>query len=679
MVCTRKLGFGYPEEICSSYTPHLVAINLVTLLTRSRGSKASQYRISRILRICSELRGESFLASAMVQQLSCHPKHLAVLKNSDISANRWALHRSHTLQALPVQANYFRGLLTTKGSSFLPKVVRFCGSHCATTRQSHPGIWGFRGVSCCATPAKPEEDSCSLSTERLSLLEAAHKFPDRPAIVSADQTFSYADIIVSAQATAMEIQSAAKDEDQAIVSKARIGPRVAIMVPPGAEYVVSTWATWMCGGIAVPLAISNPPSELEYVVKDSRANVVLGMHQYEEVLQPICELYGLQLVTVEAITPDCGKSTTIPRAPQFAQDAGALIIYTSGTTGRPKGVLLTHKNLVSQVRSLTDAWEWSQDDRILHCLPLHHIHGIVNALYCAHYNGAIVEFLPSFSPAEVWKRLMRRVNPVTVFMGVPTMYVMLMRKYQDLDAEAQQRGAAAAAALRLTVSGSAACPVPVMTGWEEITGQRLLERYGMTEIGMALSNPLKPMHQRRAGTVGCPLPSVEVRIAGLGPGEVGQGELGVRGSTVFCEYFGRAEATASSFDCDGFFLTGDTAKVDEDGVYTILGRTSVDIIKSGGYKLSALEIENHLLEHPNIRECAVVGLPDDVYGEIVAAVIVCEEGQPPLEGGELRMWAKDHLAGYKIPRVTKVLDSIPRNAMGKVNKKELIRSVFPSE
>ncbi|KAK3242473.1 hypothetical protein CYMTET_47838 [Cymbomonas tetramitiformis] len=615
----------------------------------------------------------------MVQQLSCHPKRLTVLKDFDISANRWALRQSHTLQALPVQANHFPGFPTTQRSGFLPKVVRFWGAHYATTRQSHPRLGGFTGVSCCATPAKPVEDSSSLSTERPSLLEAAYRFPDRPAIVSADQTFSYADLLVSAQATALEIQSAAIDDAEAIVSKAQIGPRVAIMVPPGAEYVASTWATWMCGGVVVPLAISNPPSELEYVIKDSKANVVLGTQQYEEVLQPICELWGLQLVVVGAITPDCGKGATVPRVPHFAKDTGALIIYTSGTTGRPKGVLHTHKNLISQVRSLTDAWEWSQDDRILHCLPLHHIHGIVNALYCAHYNGALVEFMPSFSPGEVWKRLMRQVNPVTVFMGVPTMYVILMRKFEGLGAEAQRQAAAAAAALRLTVSGSAACPVSVMASWEKITGQRLLERYGMTEIGMALSNPLKPMHQRRAGTVGRPLPSVEVRIGGLGPTEVGQGELGVRGSTVFCEYFGRAEATASSFDRDGYFLTGDTAEVDEDGVYTILGRTSVDIIKSGGYKLSALEIENHLLEHPSIRECAVVGLPDEVYGEIVAAVIVCEEGEPPLEGDDLRVWAKDHMAIYKIPRVTKVLDGLPRNAMGKVNKKELIKSVFPSE
>jgi malonyl-CoA/methylmalonyl-CoA synthetase len=281
------------------------------------------------------------------------------------------------------------------------------------------------------------------------------------------------------------------------------------------------------------------------------------------------------------------------------------------------------------------------------------------------------------------------------------MYVRLLQALEAMEAPAEREAAGkAGASLRLTVSGSAACPVPLMTSWEKVTGQRLLERYGMTEVGMALSNPLHG--ERRPGFVGTPLPGVRVKVvkapaeedaapaaaaaaeggavaavaaedvSAYGPIEEGPGELRVAGPALFAGYWGKPTATAESYDEEGFYCTGDTV-VRQGGSWRILGRTSVDIIKCGGYKLSALEIEAHLLEHPAIGEAAVVGLPDEAYGQVVAAVLAGKGDAPPPSLAELRVWARDVLAPYKVPSQLRVVDAIPRNAMGKVNKKELAK------
>jgi len=258
-------------------------------------------------------------------------------------------------------------------------------------------------------------------------------------------------------------------------------------------------------------------------------------------------------------------------------------------------------------------------------------------------------------------------------MAVPTIYVKLVAKFDSAPEADATRWSQAFRTLRLMVSGSAALPASLHTRWEQLTGQRLLERYGMTEIGMALSNPLQG--ERRPGSVGRPLPGVQVRLVD----EAGQvitaedvpGEIQVLGPGVFREYFGRVADSAASFDGD-WFRTGDVAVV-ERGYYRIMGRRSVDIIKSGGYKLSALEIEAALLEHPAIAECAVVGMPDATWGESVAAVVVVHPGQsvPPLE--LLRDWARERLSPYKLPRRLEVVASLPRNAMGKVTKPAVVR------
>jgi len=300
-------------------------------------------------------------------------------------------------------------------------------------------------------------------------------------------------------------------------------------------------------------------------------------------------------------------------------------------------------------------------------VPLHHIHGIINVLTCALWAGARCEMLTKFDAQAVWTRIIE--GNLTLFMAVPTIYAKLITAWEAAPPDQQKAMSDACAKMRLMVSGSAALPVQVLEKWKTISGHLLLERYGMTEIGMALSNPLHG--QRLPGYVGTPLPNVKVRLVDdLGnlvePGTLG--EIQVKGPSIFREYWGKPEATAKAFR-DGWFCTGDVAVV-ENGNYRILGRSSVDIIKTGGYKVSALEIEEVLRSHVNIQECAVVGVADAEWGERVCAALVLKQGSS-LTLQALRSWAKERLAVYKIPTDILILDDLPRNAMGKITKPTL--------
>jgi malonyl-CoA/methylmalonyl-CoA synthetase len=272
--------------------------------------------------------------------------------------------------------------------------------------------------------------------------------------------------------------------------------------------------------------------------------------------------------------------------------------------------------------------------------------------------------LPRFDANAVWDRIAS--GSLTLFMAVPTIYVKLIAAWDAASAERRAVLSEACAKLRLMVSGSAALPVSTLERWKEISGHTLLERYGMTEIGMALSNPLRG--QRVPGSVGKPLPRVEVQLVNedgkaVSPGT--PGEIEVRGPSVFAEYWGKPDATRDAFR-EGWFRTGDTAVI-ENGVYRILGRTNIDILKTGGHKVSALEIEEALREHPAVAECAVVGIPDPEWGERVAAAVVLRGGDG-LDLQALRDWARESLAPHKLPSRLLVLDALPRNAMGKTMK-----------
>jgi len=297
-------------------------------------------------------------------------------------------------------------------------------------------------------------------------------------------------------------------------------------------------------------------------------------------------------------------------------------------------------------------------------LPLHHTHGIVNVLCCALWAGAVCDMLPRFDALSVWQKLAD--GNITLFMAVPTIYFKLIGAWEKLSPEQQQAMSRACDHLRLMVSGSAALPVTAFHRWKSITGHALLERYGMTEIGMALSNPLHG--NRRPGHVGTPLPGVDIRLvdekgAPATPGA--SGEIEVSGLTVFKEYWERPMETKAAFS-GPWFRTGDVATIEE-GSYRILGRQSTDIIKTGGYKVSALEIEEELRTHPLVAEVAVVGKEDPEWGERVCVAIVLSEGAV-LSQAELRKWGKERLAPYKAPSSVMFVKSLPRNAMGKVTK-----------
>jgi malonyl-CoA/methylmalonyl-CoA synthetase len=342
-----------------------------------------------------------------------------------------------------------------------------------------------------------------------------------------------------------------------------------------------------------------------------------------------------------------------------------MMLYTSGTTSKPKGVVSTHGNIEAQITSLVEAWGWQAEDRIPLFLPLHHIHGIVNVLSCALWSGAQVETFPAFDLDSILRRV--GTGAYSVFMAVPTIYVKLMEAFEAAAPGERALWKKGFGDMRLMISGSAALPAATHERWTALTGQKLLERYGMTEIGMGLSNPLQG--ERRPGAVGQPLPGVELRLVDEAGNVVLQegspGEIQVRGPGVFTEYWRLPDVTNASFQ-DGWFRTGDMAVL-EDGYYRILGRLSVDIIKSGGYKLSALEIEDVIRQHPRVKECAVVGVTDELWGEAVAAAVKTRDGHD-LSLDDLKGWASERLSTYKLPKRVMVVPDFPRNAMGKVMK-----------
>ncbi|XP_057687523.1 malonate--CoA ligase ACSF3, mitochondrial isoform X2 [Corythoichthys intestinalis] len=566
---------------------------------------------------------------------------------------------------------------------------RSCGSinYCSSNRK-----WFF--INVVQRKAHTRTRAPSSRINQKPVFARAPAFGDKTAVIDSSCSHSYKQLYANSLGLARRINDALHSDFGRLEGKP-----ISFLCANDASYTVAQWATWMSGGTAVPLYKKHPLSELEYIITDSQSALLVAGHPYAETLEPLAQRLGLPCLTL----PLTSKLSTLNNSDsQDMEEAStewgsrpAMIIYTSGTTGRPKGVLHTHSSIQAMVQCLVSEWAWSQDDVILHTLPLHHVHGIVNKLLCPLWVGATCVMLPDFNPRKVWEMLLSSKAPmVNVFMAVPTIYSKLIHYYDQHFTQPHVKDFVKAVCkerIRLMVSGSAALPLPTLQRWEEITGHILLERYGMTEIGMALSNRLKG--PRPPGAVGLPLPGVEVRIvmnnttntvmvegnhteSKVRPGLEGkEGELLVRGPSVFKEYWNKKQETTDSFTDDGWFKTGDTA-VFKEGAYWIMGRTKVDIIKSGGYKISALEVERHLLSHPDIIDIAVIGAPDDTWGQKVTAVVQLKEGQS-LTLPDLKKWAREHMAPYSIPTGLLLVDEIPRNQMGKVNKKDLLRHFFP--
>jgi malonyl-CoA/methylmalonyl-CoA synthetase len=487
----------------------------------------------------------------------------------------------------------------------------------------------------------------------IRLIANAQSFAPRTAVVDAQGGFTYGGLLDASARVAAALLANREDLRE---------ERVGFLVTPGFPWVAMQWGIWRAGGIAVPLPLNSPRPEMEYLVDDTGASALVFDTPAAPLLEPIAAARGLRAFLYDQLP-------TYPTVslPEISIERRAMILYTSGTTSKPKGVVTTHANVAAQIKSLVEAWEWSANDRILLCLPLHHVHGIINVVSCALWSGATCDMLPRFEANAVWDHIAG--GQLTLFMAVPTVYTKLIAAWDAASPERRKELSHACSALRLMVSGSAALPVSTLARWKEISGHTLLERYGMTEIGMALSNPLRG--ERVPGSVGAPLPGVELRLVEEHGNPVLPGTPGgieVRGPAVFTEYWARPDATRDAFR-DGWFITGDTAVI-ENGVYRILGRTNIDILKTGGHKVSALEIEEALRRHPAIAECGVVGIPDAEWGERVAAAAVLNDGDV-LDLQSLRTWARELLAPYKLPSRLLVIDALPRNAMGKVMKPAL--------
>lgn len=487
----------------------------------------------------------------------------------------------------------------------------------------------------------------------LRLVTQALSNPTKTAIIDAFGSHSYQKLLDQSYRVAAHLLEGKTDLQQA---------RVAFMVSPGLDYTAVQWGIWKAGGIAVPLCITYPLPSLTYVIEDTQANCVIVGPEYEAILQEYVMGKQLRWLTLT----DLQKAPDNKSLPEITADRGAMILYTSGTTSLPKGVLTTHANIESQVSTLIEAWNWTSEDHSLCLLPLHHVHGIINVMSCALWAGATVHFLHPFDAKQVFELFLE--GKINVFMAVPTIYFKLISEFESKSESDKAQLHECLKRFRLMVSGSAALPVSVMETWQKISGHYLLERYGMTEIGMAISNPYDG--ERRAGYIGKPLPGVQARLVDEQNKEVeaGQpGEIQIKGPSVFKEYWGKSEATAKTFTADGWFKTGDIAVIEE-GYFRILGRDSVDIIKSGGYKISALEIEEVLRKHPLIKDCGVVGIPDEEWGELVVAALI-PLGEIDTKG--LNQWMREQMPAYKTPRKYLVLSELPRNAMGKVVKNDL--------
>jgi malonyl-CoA/methylmalonyl-CoA synthetase len=447
------------------------------------------------------------------------------------------------------------------------------------------------------------------------------------------------------------------------------GAPVAFLAEAGPTHLVTLLGIMRAGGLAVPLSPLHTRPELAYQIENADPVALLAT---SDLAATLAAAAGARTVgPVDAAEGPAELSRALPALPALPEaSAPALMLFTSGTTGRPKGVRLSHAGVAATVAALEAAWRWRADDRLLHVLPLHHTHGLVVAALGALWAGAEARFAPFDAPAT-WEAF----ADVTVFMAVPTIYTKLVEAFRAAPPDTRARWTTHASRLRLFTSGSAALPAPLLEEFREATGQTILERYGMTEIGMALANPYEG--PRVPGAVGVPLPGVEVDVVGDdgAAARAGEpGELRVRSTQMFLGYHGDAAATAASFDAAGRFRTGDTGVRDAAGVVRLLGRTSVDIIKSGGYKISALEIEAALAAHPAIAEIAVVGEPDETWGERVTACVVA---RAPLTLEALMDFARERLAVYKVPRALRLLPALPRNAMGKVQKKQLLARGAP--
>ena len=443
------------------------------------------------------------------------------------------------------------------------------------------------------------------------------------------------------------------------------GDRVAVQVDKSPETILLYLACLQIGGVYLPLNTGYTGEEIRYFLSDAEPALFVCRPTNLDEARRIAEESGCPVVETLGARRDGSlmKAAERARPREDIVTVGerdlAAILYTSGTTGRSKGAMLTHRNLGSNASTLAEAWHFSEDDRLIHALPIFHTHGLFVACNVTLMAGSSMRFLPKFDADVIFDEM----SCGTVLMGVPTFYTRLVQD-DRLTLET-------AAKMRLFVSGSAPLTAETHREFEQKTGHAILERYGMTETNMNTSNPYDG--ERRAGTVGFPLPGVEVRISDRETGkEVSRGEIGmlqVRGPNVFIGYWRMLEKTREELLEDGFFLTGDLAMVDERGYIDIVGRDK-DLVISGGYNVYPKEVEQVIDELEAVQESAVIGVSHPDFGEGVTAVVVPEAGAV-LDEAKVLAYPQDQLAKYKHPKRVFFADTLPRNTMGKVQKNQL--------
>ncbi len=455
--------------------------------------------------------------------------------------------------------------------------------------------------------------------------------------------------------------------------------RIAVQVEKSVEAAMLYLATLRAGHVFLPLNTAYQSAEMAYFIGDAQpAVVVCSTRNFGWVSQ-----LAFKAGTGHVFTLDGDRTGSLLQRAAYCSDRHemvqrsgddlAAILYTSGTTGRSKGAMLSHANLLSNALVLKDYWGWRSPqqggDVLIHALPIFHVHGLFVALHGALINGSPMLWQSRFDPAWVVQNLPR----ATVFMGVPTLYVRMLAE-AALDRQ-QCRN------MRLFISGSAPLLLDTFTQWQQRTGHTILERYGMSETAMLTSNPCDPaVGERRGGTVGFPLPGVELRVRDEQGAAVTQGEIGgiqVRGPNVFKGYWNMPEKTREEFTSDGFFRTGDVGRIDADGYVTIVGR-SKDLIISGGYNVYPAEIESFVNDLPGVAECALVGVAHPDFGEVGVLVVIGRDGAR-LDPQQIIAATKANLANFKVPKQCFVVDTLPRNAMGKVQKnllREQYRDLF---
>jgi acyl-CoA synthetase (AMP-forming)/AMP-acid ligase II len=493
---------------------------------------------------------------------------------------------------------------------------------------------------------------------------------EKAAVVFEDRTWTFGDLDRLSRRYARGLAAAG----------VAAGDRVAVYAETSPEVLVALLGHYRLGVVHVPINTRYRAEELAHVLTDSGAKAVVvgagtdGERVLHETARPPALSHLILLGGEGDLAFERLVETDVPYseagAPPAPTDADtAILVYTSGTTGKSKGVALSFRAIVENTLAVTGLWRFEPSDRQAIALPLFHVHGLCLGVHGALLHGQTVLLFPRFDAAKIADAFAR--EGATVFQGVPTMYVRLL---ELLAARPEQ--AMALRRARLFTAGSAALPADDFAAFEQSTGHRILERYGMSETLFTLSNPYE---SRRPGTAGLPVPGCQVRIADEGGREAAVGEPGevfVKSNGMMTGYWNKPAETAASF-VNGWFATGDIAHRDAGGAVTIAGRKSVDLIKSGGFKISAREIEDVLRRHPRVKDVAVVGAPDRVWGQSVVAAVVVEGPALPEAQllDELAAFCARHLADYKRPRAVRVLAELPRNALGKVQKHRILEGL----